>query len=183
MIFDSLHVESNGLSTNEVFFLGSPNFECGGFGVGRGGREGQLGENCNALGNLLLPSGKSGSSKKQKDSSSSQESAGGVLMFVFKQITDVQRIGLLNAGDNSTVEIIHPDSLAETINVTSVGVNGYQSVDVSAEDVEKIYISLSTFSGVSSIDLCVYDNLPSVNENDETEKDDEKEGRNGDDSG
>mmetsp|Transcript_8119 Transcript_8119/g.12862 ORF Transcript_8119/g.12862 Transcript_8119/m.12862 type:complete len:344 (+) Transcript_8119:85-1116(+) len=155
MIFDSFNVESNELESNDVFFLGSPNFECGGFGVGQGGREGKVGENCESLGNLLVPARRSGgSNKKQKDASSSQ-SSGGVLVFEFKTYAVVKEIGLLNVAENSQVQVLHNDGTSATIDLESVGVNGYQRVPLNVANVDTLSVSLTTLAGVSNLDLCL----------------------------
>lgn len=160
MIFDSLNLESNGLETNDVFLLGSPNFECGGLGVGRGGRLGSPGENCVSLGNLIVPSRRVGNNKKQKDDTPSEESQGGILTFEFQKYTEVRKIGLLNAGDNSTIEVRHNDTLLETFEVDSVGANGYQKVQVGLSNVQSLAVSLTSLSGVAVLELCVQLQLP-----------------------
>jgi hypothetical protein len=151
MIFDSLNVESNGIGSNNVFFLGSPNFECGGMGVGRGGREGMPGENCEPLGNLLIPSRKT-AHKKDNDN---EAVPGGILVFEFKKYTEVRTIGLLNVAVNSTILVSHSDGRNETIGVNSVGKNGYQIVNVSKVDVGTLYVYLESFVGMDSLELCM----------------------------
>jgi hypothetical protein len=155
MVFDSFNVESNGVDSNDVFYLGSPNFECGGLGVGDGGRLGHAGQNCNALGNLLVPSDRAGASTKQKNSTVSHRSQGGILLFEFTEYTEIRKVGLLNAGDNSTIEVWHNGTLSGRINVDSVGTNGYQKVKVEMPNVDCLAVSLSSFSGVAELDMCV----------------------------
>jgi hypothetical protein len=155
MIFDSLNVESNEVETNDVFFLGSPNFDCGGLGVGVGGRLGQVGQNCNSLGNLLVPYRKAGASTKQSNRTVTDRSQGGILTFEFEKYTEVRKIGLLNAGDNSTIETWHNASLSGRIDVSSVGTNGYQKVQVGIPNVDTLDVSLTSFSGVTELDMCI----------------------------
>jgi hypothetical protein len=160
MIFDSFNVESNGVNTTDVFFLGSPNFDCGGLGVGDGGQLGHAGQNCNTLGNLLVPSRKAGPSTKQKSSDFSQRNQGGILTFEFEEYTEVRKIGLLNAGDNSTIEAWRNGTLVSRIDVNSVGLNGYQKVQVEVPNVDFLAVSLTSFSGVSELDMCIQLDFP-----------------------
>jgi hypothetical protein len=154
MIFDSTDIVSNGLDRADMYFLGSPNFECGGFGVGNGGRVGQDGENCQRLGNLLIPSRIPGTPTKKKDDDLQD---GGVLVFDFYKKTEIQHIAFLNImeGDGSEMEIIHNDGTSETIELSSVGKNGYQVISLAEDNVERLSVSLKSFAGVASINLCV----------------------------
>jgi hypothetical protein len=178
MIFDSLNVESNGLETNDAFFLGSPNFECGGFGVGQGGRMGNSGENCRALGNLLIPSRKVSTNKKQKDPTPFNWSQGGILTFEFKEYTEVKNIGLLNAGDNSTIEVRYDEGQSQIFGVQSVGANGFQKIDVGVSNVESLAVSLISLSGIASLGLCVQFELPTADSETEGNDKDNEGGRN-----
>ena len=160
MIFDSFDVESNGLQDNDIFFLGSPNFECdgAGVGIGRGGKIGQLGENCNALGNILVPTRRSAVSsngKKKDKNPSDSEQEGGVIEFEFKKYAEVLKVGLLNVMEGSEIHLVHNDGLSESIELSSVDTNGYQVIDVNKANVDKLYISFSSLSGISSLELCV----------------------------
>jgi hypothetical protein len=176
MIFDSFDVESNGLQNNDIFFLGSPNFECDGdgVGIGRGGKIGQLGENCEALGNLLVPTHRSAVSsngrKKEKNSSDS-ENEGGVILFEFKKYTEVLKVGLLNVMEGSELHLVHNDGESEdSVELSSVGTNGYQVIDVGKRNVQKFFISFSSLAGVSFLDLCVDFDEEEKQEDDEVDK-------------
>ena len=150
MIFDSAHVESNGLGG--IFALGSPNFDCEGFGVGTGGKIGQAGENCNELGNILIPSRKPGFS-----SSTSTSPPGGVLVFEFYKHTRVENIGFLNIGSSDQIMVVFTDGSLERINLSSVGQNGFQNIKLDMDRVKKIHVSLHSFGAVTGLDLCVAD--------------------------
>jgi hypothetical protein len=162
MIFDSFDVESNGFQNNDIYFLGSPNFDCGGFGVGRGGQAGKSGENCEPLGNLLIPARRSAIfssnyNKKEKGSlsSTSEMDEGGIITFEFKRYAEVTKIGLLNVMEGSELQVVHNDGVSETIELTSVGTNGYQKINVAKSNVEKLHVSFSSLAGVASVDLCL----------------------------
>ena len=167
MIFDSSNVNTNGLEgSSDIFSLGSPNFDCGGFGVGRGGREGQPGENCQRLEKVLIPSRVPGSPNTSTNTGikiGSSEGTlpepllGGVLTFDFhNKWTKVDSIELLNIiGEENEILAVHNDGTAEKINLVSVGQNGFQNVDLGLDNINRLYITLNSFAGVSGIDLCV----------------------------
>jgi len=160
MIFDSSHVESNGLgSSTDVFSLGSPNFDCMGFGVGKGGKEGKPGENCQALGNLLIPSRSlnpgSPNFKLNTKGRSDQPQLGGVLIFEFNKKTKIDNIGFLNIGDSDQIMAIYNDGSLEKIDLFSLGQNGFQNAPLDLDDVKRLYINLHSFGAVTGLDLCV----------------------------
>ena len=158
MIFDSANVESNGLVDNkDVFALGSPNFDCGGFGFGRGGKEGKPGENCESLGNVLIPSRKPGSpSLSLKNRGRSPHSLpGGVLIFEFDKTTKVDNIKLLNIMGWNQIMAIHNDGSLEKIDLVSVDKNGFQNVPLDLDNVKRLYVTLQSFAAVAGIDLCM----------------------------
>jgi hypothetical protein len=171
MIFDSSNVETNGLEgSSDIFSLGSPNFDCGGFGVGRGGREGQPGENCQRLEKILMPSRVSGSPNTNtntntntgikigsSEGASSEPLLGGVLMFEFhNKWTKVDSIELLNImGEENEILAVHSNGTAEKINLVSVGQNGFQDKYLGLDNINRLYITLNSIAGVSGIDLCV----------------------------
>ncbi len=142
MIFDSGDVESNGMG-NHAFALGSPNFDCEGFGVGAGGKIGKAGENCEPLGNMLIPS--------QKPA----QGTGGVLIFEFHKTTTVENIGFLNLGSNDQIKVIRDDGNMEKLSLFSVGQNGYQNINLDVENVQKLHVSLHSFGAVTGLDLCI----------------------------
>eukprot|EP00536_Pseudo-nitzschia_multiseries_P007407 jgi/Psemu1/287094/fgenesh1_pg.175_\ len=161
MIFDSSSVERNGLlaGSKDVFALGSPNFECGGFGQGRGGREGSPGENCQHLGNLLLPSRKPGSptptANNEEGGSSRSSSQGGVLVFEFSKLTKVRNIDLLNVGEEDQVIVVRSDGSVNMIDLVPKGQNGFQSVPVDLDQVQQLFVTFHSFAAVAALDLCV----------------------------
>jgi len=159
MIFDSSNVGTNGLIGGDMFSLGSPNYDCGGFGVGRGGREGNPGENCSPLENILIPSrvpGSPNTSIRIGEGISSDLFLDGVLIFEFhNKWTKVESIELLNIMEESKILAVRNDVITEKIQLVSVGQNGFQNVHLGLENIERLYITLSLFSGVSEINLCV----------------------------
>jgi hypothetical protein len=160
MIFDSSHVESNGLGSNtDVFSLGSPNFDCMGFGVGKGGKEGKPGENCQALGNLLIPSPSRNPGLQNFNLNtkgrSDQPPLGGVLIFEFNTKTKVDSVGFLNIGDSDQIMVIYNDGSLEKIDLFSLGQNGFQNARLDLDDVNKLYINLHSFGAVTGLELCV----------------------------
>mmetsp|Transcript_15226 Transcript_15226/g.31567 ORF Transcript_15226/g.31567 Transcript_15226/m.31567 type:complete len:305 (+) Transcript_15226:190-1104(+) len=142
MIFDSGNVENNGMG-NQAFALGSPNFDCEGFGVGAGGKIGKAGENCKPLGNMLIPSQKP------------VQSTGGVLIFEFLKTTTVENIGFLNLGSSDQIMVVRKDGSMEKISLFSVGQNGYQNINLDMENVQKLHVSLHSFGAVTGLDLCI----------------------------
>eukprot|EP00534_Pseudo-nitzschia_fraudulenta_P003474 CAMPEP_0201136326 /NCGR_PEP_ID=MMETSP0850-20130426/54825_1 /ASSEMBLY_ACC=CAM_ASM_000622 /TAXON_ID=183588 /ORGANISM="Pseudo-nitzschia fraudulenta, Strain WWA7" /LENGTH=331 /DNA_ID=CAMNT_0047407619 /DNA_START=59 /DNA_END=1054 /DNA_ORIENTATION=- len=159
MIFDSTDVQMNGLVGDKRYLaLGSPNFDCGGFGVGIGGAEGKPGENCQSLGNVLIPSPKPGT----PDSSYSitrddyfQSSVGGILIFEFNQRTRINSIGFLNVGGHDEIMAFHNDESFQKIELESVGQNGFQNVPLHLDNVSRMFITLHSFAAVTGIDLCI----------------------------
>lgn len=158
MIFDSSHVESNGLGgSHDVFALGSPNFDCEGFGVGSGGKIGRAGENCEPLGNLLIPSRnpRSPNLNLSTGGQSSQPPLGGVLIFEFNEVTKVETIGVLNVRDSDEIMIVHNDGNYDKVELSSLGQNGFQNIHLDMDSVKKLYINLHSFGAVTGLDLCV----------------------------
>lgn len=158
MIFDSSNIESNGSVENEDFFaIASPNIDCGGRGIGTGGKEGSVGENCHTLGNILIPARKPGSPNLYLETRgrSYQPPLGGVLIFEFEKKTKVDNIGLLNVGRFDQITAIHNDGSFEKIPLVPLGQNGFQKVHLNLEDVERLYVNLHSISAVTGLDLCV----------------------------
>eukprot|EP00537_Pseudo-nitzschia_pungens_P008935 CAMPEP_0172380922 /NCGR_PEP_ID=MMETSP1060-20121228/70687_1 /TAXON_ID=37318 /ORGANISM="Pseudo-nitzschia pungens, Strain cf. cingulata" /LENGTH=331 /DNA_ID=CAMNT_0013108689 /DNA_START=107 /DNA_END=1102 /DNA_ORIENTATION=+ len=164
MVFDSSGVERNGLVGNrDVFALGSPNFECGGFGRGRGGMVGGPGENCKTLGNLLVPSRKPGSPTLGSTSSTSTSSGGrptwsspgGILVFHFSRLTKVRSIDLLNVGERDQVTVFRGNGDVETFDLVSKGPNGFQSVPLGLDQAQQLVVTFHSFAAVAGLDLCI----------------------------
>lgn len=158
MIFDSSNLESNGLVGNkEIFSLGSPNFDCGGFGIGHGGKEGAPGENCEPLGNVLIPSRKAGSDSLTSSErlKVSKPSLGGVLHFKFSKLTKVENIGLLNISGANQIIAVRNDGGMENIDLVPVGQNGSQNVSLDLDQVNELFVILHSFGAVSGLDLCI----------------------------
>lgn len=154
MIFDSTQAETNGLGASDAFALGSPNMDCEGFGVGIGGKIGNAGENCENLGNLLIPSRKPEISNAEMNDFHPSR-MGGVLIFDFYRDTNVQSIGFLNVGSADQIMIISDDGSFEKVDLESVGQNGYQRINLEMDGVKKMYVSLHSFGAVTGLDLCV----------------------------
>jgi hypothetical protein len=148
MIFDSEDVGSNGLDSEGISYLGSPNTACGGAGVGQGGEIGPPGENCGFLGNVLIPSRRAGSPLS--------DSEFGILVFEFNEDTAVNAISLLNIVNTAShLQIIQGDGSTTDVALSSVGQNGFQTVPVNLESVTKLYVSLKSFAAVVNLDLCI----------------------------
>jgi hypothetical protein len=147
LIFDAEDVGSNGVDREDSFSLGSPNVDCGGTGVGGGGELGQPGENCEALGNLLIPSRRAGTP------TSSSDADFGILVFEFYKMTVLGSISLLNVlGNESRLQV---DGSSVDMALSSVGENGLQVIHIDRSDVRKLSVSLKSFAGIASLDLCV----------------------------
>jgi len=160
MIFDSSNVENNVLGNNikDKFSLGSPNVDCGGFGVGMGGRAGQSGENCRPLGNILIPSRRPGSPETRDiktEGAFSKPLLGGVLIFEFHKWTRVNSVEMLNIMEDSEILATLNNGNSAQIGLVSVGQNGFQSIAIDLENVRKLYFKLNSFTGVVGMDLCI----------------------------
>lgn len=159
MIFDSANVNSNILADiKDLSALGSPNSDCGGWGVGVGGKEGKSGENCQPLGNVLIPSRKKSGSPTfnlNTRGRSYQPPLGGVLIFEFNKETKVDNIGFLNIGESDQIMAIHNDGSLENIELDFLGQNGFQNVPVDLDNVNWLYINLHSFGAVTGLDFCV----------------------------
>jgi hypothetical protein len=149
MIFDSGDVGFNRIDRDDSFSLGSPNVDCGGTGVGGGGAFRQPGDNCVALGNLLIPSRRAGIP-------SLADTDFGTLVFEFSEVTSVRSISLLNVlGNESWLQVIQEDGSSVDMALSSVGENGLQIIPIDRSDVKKLSVSLTSFAGIASLDLCV----------------------------
>lgn len=142
MIFDSENIDES-----ESSHLGSPNNACGGPGEGDGGKIGAQGEICELLGNVLIPSRKDGTSG---------DSEFGILVFEFHEDTTVNSISLLNVDDDeSQVTITQEDGTSTNIALSSVGQNGFQTIEVGLEKVNEFAVSLKSLAAVASLSLCI----------------------------
>ena len=151
MIFDSGDVVLNGLDNKAISFqLGSPNIACGGVGVGKGGDIGQAGENCGFLSNVLIPSRRAGNPTSEVSSLS------GILVFEFDEETAVNAISLLNIMDTgSYIQIYQVDGTITDMALSSVGQNGFQTLQLNLDGVTQLSVFLNSFAAVVDLDLLV----------------------------
>jgi hypothetical protein len=150
LIFDSEDVGSNGIDREDSFSLASPNVDCGGTGVGGGGKLGQPGQNCETLSNLLIPSRRPGTP------SLADAPDFGILVFEFYKITALGSISLLNVlGNESRLQVVQEDGSSADMALSSVGENGLHRIRIDRAGVKKLSVSLKSFTGIASLDLCI----------------------------
>jgi hypothetical protein len=67
--------------------------------------------------------------------------------------------------------LVHNDGESEdSVELSSVGTNGYQVIDVGKRNVQKFFISFSSLAGVSFLGLCVEFDEEEEQEDDEEDK-------------
>lgn len=145
MIFDS----SN--PTGGDSDLGSPNHTCpgGGPGVGTGGEVGMPGENCEALGKILIIS-QDGNSNDPNDSDS-----GGMIDFTFDCPVQIEEVWLMDIDTTETADIKLYDAemnmIGSPINSGSLGNNSLEKISVMVEDVKLMRITMSSSGAIAKV--------------------------------
>ena len=129
--------------------LGTPNAECGGPGRGNGGRPGQPGENCVALGNLVIV--------QESDKPYADDNArGGTLVFGFTNPrgVHVESMGLVDIGSSSALLEIITTNAIYTQHLQALGDNSYQVAIIDRHNVLEVRLHLSGGGAVSHVAFC-----------------------------
>jgi hypothetical protein len=133
--------------------LGAPNGKCSppGPGIGHGGEPNTPGENCEALGNVLII---------QEDNDElgipDNQACGGTISFEF--ITAVQyfnEIGIMDIERNNTNIIVVHEEGTSTIDVIGYGNNAVQTVLIELKSVTRITVNFATSGAVTFIAFCL----------------------------
>lgn len=139
MIFDS------SAPTGNDYDLGTPNQNFSGLGVGSGGSSGAVGENSQALGNVLIIS-EDGDSNDPDD-----EAHGGTITFTFDNAVRIDHIGLLDIDTNEnggTVVTLMTNSGQQSFNIAALGNNSFQQIPIDVDEVTSLVV---TFPGSGAI--------------------------------
>jgi hypothetical protein len=142
--------------TGEDVDLGTPHQDFGGPGVGRGGREGQPGENNLSLGNLAIIAENTidGDGDGLVDDPD-DEACGGVYIFEFTKTVIVQRVVLIDVdcGETAEVRLYGDTELIATLHATPLGSNSVQTLDGSSHlGVQRMEVELSSSGAVGEIE-------------------------------
>jgi hypothetical protein len=150
MLFDTENARSNGMEIPEIYSLGSPNQDCAAeaSGIGDGGKLGELGQNCEPLGNVLIA--------KKVALPTEEDQYGGILTFEFdNEIEVLYEIGLLNIlGIDSSITFYQDDGSSMTTPLESVGQNGLLILRSNIRNVKKIVVNMRSFSAVTHLNFC-----------------------------
>jgi len=149
-IYDSAHPTSSDPD------LGTPNNACGGPGVAAGTNHagpGGSGENCQALGNILILS-------KFPPSGPNDVQKGGQLSFLFNQDVQVDRIGLLDIDLTETTGSVklfsNTSALLFTGHQQPLGDNTFQYLSLgNTTGVRSLVVDLAGSGAVTSLEFCV----------------------------
>jgi hypothetical protein len=131
----------------------------GGPGTGEGGSPGRIGENCFALGNVLVIQ------ESNIDVPAASE-AGGNITFAFSDRVDrFESISLFGIPPNDTVTIasllVSGDS--ETKTIDGLGYNSVQNITLGWNDVQKVTIHFPGLGAISLLKFCLnIDFTPSI---------------------
>ncbi|QDV43205.1 Serine-aspartate repeat-containing protein I precursor [Stieleria neptunia] len=139
MIFDSAS------PTGGDHDLGTPNQDFSGPGIGYGGKSGAVGENNQALGNVLIIS-EDGDSNDPDD-----EAHGGTITFTFDNAVRIDHIGLLDIDTNEnggTVVTVLTNSGQQSFNIAALGNNSFQQIPIDVDEVTSLVV---TFPGSGAI--------------------------------
>jgi hypothetical protein len=134
--------------------LGSPNEQCShpGPGVGQGGKPGELGENCEPQGNVLIIQ-----QDNADDDTPVPNPNGGTITFDFTaKVQAVHEIALMDLDLNAitTITVKYGNDQVKTINVTGLGDNAVQTVPINLDQVSELSLELTTSGAVASISFC-----------------------------
>ena len=130
--------------------LGTPNFKCPtrGPGKGSGGKPGRPGENCEALGNVLII-------QDTEPAWIRDFPKGGRINFSFTKPTEVATLGLLDINSSGTrIRIYKSDGSRITISASRLGNNSFQEIPIYQKDVKRIRIDLKSNGAVTDLSLC-----------------------------
>ncbi len=139
------------LEPGTVTALGSPNRYCtpGGKGDGIYGEPGQLGQNCIALGKVLIV--------QHSDVSSPDSSTGGaVFTFRFTDVKTVYSFGMFNVPlkDTAVVTLTLTSGAKKLYYVAGMGRNGYQTVNLGVSGATKLTVYFPSTGAITHLDVC-----------------------------
>lgn len=132
--------------------LGSPNESCPvpGPGIGEGGAFGEVGENCEFLGNVLIIQEPNESPEIPDDNRD-----GGTINFIFPIGVYVFEIGLLDVDDTITSTVQYGSAFStREIPAPLLGKNSYQTVPIMTDDVNVIECAFEGSGAVTHIKFC-----------------------------
>ncbi len=149
--------------TGADFDLGTPNVSCGGPGIGSGGAAGSPGENCTALGNLLIIAENIVDAAPADGivDDPDDEALGGTLSFDFPDAVLPSEIIIVDIdGESADVSLYSGPSLVATIPALDLGNNSVQRIDLSGHgSVTRIEVFLSSSGAVAELS---YDSPPTA---------------------
>jgi hypothetical protein len=151
MVFDSRY------PTGGDQDLGTPHQDFGGPGIGDGGRAGQLGENSQPLGNLLIIS-EDGDANDPDD-----DAGGGLVTALFDVPTEVLSLFIVDTDVGETGGTVTAydaaDGVISAASIVDFGDNSAQRVAVNAIGVSKLEVNFPSSGAVDNILVCI-DNVP-----------------------
>lgn len=131
--------------------LGTPNEDFGGTGKGKGGKNGQPGENRHPLGNILTIS--DGDQQNPNDNGD-----GGTYIFTFDRPMCIKRIQMIDIdGDNDGMPIRAFDE--NNNKIKEIGMNGLDdnailNILFEVQDVYRLEINLRDSGALTAIEFC-----------------------------
>ena len=148
-IFDTTNPGTN--NDNGDPDLGSPNWKCpdGGPGIGCDGQPGADGENCEAVGNVLII--------QEGDKTASDDNYdGGNFTFTFEKSTNFESIGLMDiARVPHMIEVHLENGFVYTVPYVGLGDNSVQKVMISATSVVKVVVIMPGCGAITFLDFCI----------------------------
>jgi hypothetical protein len=130
--------------------FGSPNESCNvsGPGVGSGGMVGESGENCDALGPVMII-------QESNALYPISNPSGGIIHIDFEDPETVMELVLFNVGlDGATVTIDTKKHESFSINVSSSGINAVQKISIDKKNVKRISIHFKGVGALAKMTLC-----------------------------
>lgn len=135
--------------------LGTPNQACGGPGQGDGGQAGTPGENCEALGNILIVAENivDVSPADGLVDDPDDEASGGTISFIFDSAIIPESIVILDIdAENASVSLYYENSNIVTINALDLGNNSAQTIDLyQYGSVDRIEVYFSSSGAVAEL--------------------------------
>jgi hypothetical protein len=151
LVFDSANPSGDDLD------LGTPNQSCGGPGIGIGGVAGSPGENCEALGKILIVAENLGDSNNDNlVDDPDDEAGGGVIDILFTDPIIFESCTFIDIEEHGgTVELWSDQSLVATEPIQSLGNNSAQTV--SFAQYQEITQVIITMTGSGAVGEFLYD--------------------------
>ena len=156
---DKAIIFNSTVPTDDDDDLGSPNETCpgGGAGIGAGGEVGEVGENCQSLGQVLIIA------ENETDGYSDgvvdvpdDESGGGTITFTFTSPVNVARVEILDIEESTagTVEASNGGGLVASAPMLGLGDNSFQSVVLDAANVTTLDVIFPGSGAIPAIYYC-----------------------------